>query len=78
MSDDVTLIYLKTLVIGKVKTAIVQFTYSGVMYKDALMKLGQKLGQPQLVDRAYLDKFKNKPLNKIYNSDSITSFASML
>ena len=36
LTDDVKLTYLKTLVTGKAKTAIAEFAYCGVMYKDAL------------------------------------------
>ena len=39
LSDDVKLKRLKTLVIGKVKSASAHFAYSGAMYKDALVKL---------------------------------------
>ena len=38
-TNDTKLKYLKTLVTGKAKTAIEEFSYSGVMYKDALSTL---------------------------------------
>ena len=46
LTDDVKLTYLKTLVTGKAKTAIAEFAYCGVMYKDALKTLERKFGQP--------------------------------
>ena len=61
LSDDVKLHYLKSLVKDKAETAIAEFAYSGTMYKDALMKLERKFGQPQIIIRAYLDKLYNSP-----------------
>ena len=67
LTDDVKLTYLKTLVTGKAKIAIVEFAYCGLMYKDALRTLERKFGQPQAVVSAHLDKpaitsKKNDPL----------------
>ena len=61
LTDDVKLTYLKTLVTGKAKTAIAEFTYCGAMYKDALMTLERKFGQPQAVVSAHLDKLSCFP-----------------
>ena len=44
LSDDVKLTYLKTLVTGKAKVAIAEFTYCGAMYRDALKTLERKFG----------------------------------
>ena len=46
LTDDTKLTYLKTLVTGKAKTAIADFSYSGVMFKDGLAALQRKFGQP--------------------------------
>ena len=78
LSDDVKLHYLNSLVKDKAETAIAEFAYSGTMYKDALMKLERKFGQPQIIIRAYLDKLYNSPPVKMHSSDSIISFASMI
>ena len=78
LSDDVKLHYLKSLVKDKAETAIAEFAYSGTMYKDALMKLERKFGQPQIIIRAYLDKLYNSPPVKMHSSDSIINFASMI
>ena len=56
LTDDVKSTYLKTLVTGKAKIAISEFAYCGLMYKDALMILERKFGQPQAVVSAHLDK----------------------
>ena len=56
LTDDTKLTYLKTLVTGKAKTAIAEFSYSGVMYKDALATLQRKFGQPHAIVGAHLDK----------------------
>ena len=56
LTDDVKLTYLKTLVTGKAKTAIAEFAYCGVMYKDALKTLERNFGQPQAVVSAHLAK----------------------
>ena len=54
-TDDVNLNYFNTLVTGKAKTAIADFTYCGAMYKDTLRTLESKYGQPQAVVIAHLD-----------------------
>ena len=46
----------KTLVAGKAKTAIAEFSYSGVMYKETLQ---QKFGQPYAFVGAQLDKWSS-------------------
>ena len=49
LTDDVKLTYLKTLVTGKAKTAIVEFAYCCAMYKDALWTIERNFGQPKAV-----------------------------
>ena len=61
LSDDVKLLYLKTLV------AIAQISDSGAKYKDVLMKIERKSGQPQLVIGAYLEKQTNTETNPLYS-----------
>ena len=78
LSDDVKLTYLKTLVTGKAKAAIADFDYCGSMCRDALKKLERKLGQPQAVVTAHLDKFLSYPAVKMHNSDRIISFATVV
>ena len=58
LTDDVKLTYLKTLVTGKAKTAIAEFAYCGVMYKDALKTHERKFGQPQAVVRCTLRQYQ--------------------
>ena len=41
------------------------------MFKDALKTLERKLGQPQAVVSAHLDKRSSSPPLKMYNSDNI-------
>ncbi len=62
LRDDVKLTYLKTLVTGKAKTAILEFDYCGSMYKDALRTLERKFGQPQAILSAHLNRFNSFPL----------------
>ena len=78
LSDDVKLTYLKIFVTWKAKNAIVEFAYSGVMYKDALNTFLRKFGQPQTVVNAHLDKLNCFTQLKMHNSDSIISFASTI
>ena len=61
LSDDVKLLYLKTLV------AIAQISDSGAKYKDVLMKIERKFGQPQLVIGAYLEKQTKTETNPLYS-----------
>ena len=49
LSDDENFTYLKTLVVGKTKPAIAEYSYSGVLYKDALATLQRRFGQPHVV-----------------------------
>ena len=76
MTDDVKLTYLKTHVTGKAKTAIAEFAYCGVMYKDALKTLERKFGQPQAVVSSHLDKLSSFPPLKIHNSDNIINYSA--
>ena len=71
---DIHIFYLKILLTGKAKTAIGEFAYCGTMYKDALRTLEQKLGQPQAVVSAHLDKLNSFPPLKMHNSDNIINY----
>ena len=70
--------YLKTLVTGKAKTAFAEFSYSGVMYKDALATLQRKFGQPHAIVGAHLNKLSNFPPLKMHNSENFISFSSAI
>ena len=76
LTDDVKMTYLKTLVTGKAKTAIAEFGYCGTMYKDPLKALERKLGQPQAVLSAYLDKLSKLLPLKLHNSESVISYSA--
>ena len=78
LTDDVKLTYLKTLVTGKSKTAIAEFAYCGVMYKDALETLERKFGQPQAVVGAHLDNLSSFPPLKMHSSDSIINYSATI
>ena len=78
LTDDIKLTYLKTLVTGKAKTAIAEFAYCGVMYKDALKTLERKFGQPQAVVSAHLEKLSSFPPQKMHNSDNIIDFSATI
>ena len=78
LTVDTKLTYLKTLVTGKAKTAIAEFSYSGVMYKDALATLQRKFGQPHAIVGAHLDKLNTFPPLKMQNSEIVVSFSSAI
>ena len=78
LTDDVKLTYLKTLVTGKAKTAVAEFAYCGLMYKDALKTLERKFGQPQAVVSAHLDKLSSFSLLKMHNSDNIIIYSATI
>ena len=78
LTDDVKLTCLKTLVTGKAKIANAGFAYCGLMYKDALRTLERKLGQPQAVVSAHLDKLSNFPPLKMHNSDNIINYSAAI
>ena len=78
LTADVKLTYLKTLVTGKAKTAIAEFAYCGLMYKDAIMTLERKFGQPQAVVSAHMDKLSNFPPLKMHNSDNIINYSAAI
>ena len=71
LTDDTKLTYLKTL-------AIAEFSYSGVMYKDALATLQRKFGQPHAIVGAHLDKLNTFPPLKMHNSENVISFSSAI
>ena len=78
LSDDEKLTYLKTLVVGKAKSAIAEYSYSGVLYKEALATLQRKFGQPHAVVGAHLDKLSNFPPLKMHNSENVIGFSSAI
>ena len=78
LSDDVKLTYFKTLVTVKAKIAIAEFAYCGLMYKDSLRTLERKVGQPQAVVSAHLDKLSNFPPLKMHNSDNILNYSAAI
>ena len=78
LTDDTKLTYLQTLVTGKAKTAIAEFSFSGVMYKDALVTLQRKFGQPHAIVGAHLDKLSTFPPLKMHNSENVISFSSAI
>ena len=78
LSNDVKLTYLKTLVTGKAKAAIVEFAYCGTMYQDALKTLERKFGQPQAVVSAHLDKLNSFTPLKMHNSENVIAFSATI
>ena len=75
---DTKLKYLKTLVTGKAKTAIPEFSYSRVRYKDALTTLQRKFVQPHAFVGAHPNKLNTFPPFKMHNSENIISFSSAI
>ena len=78
LSDDEKLTYLKTLVVGKAKSAIADYSYSGLLHKDALATLQRKFGQPHAVVGAHLDKLSNFPPLKMHNWENVIGFSSTI
>ena len=78
LTDDTKLTYLKTLVTCKAKTANAEFSYSDVMYKDALATLQRKFGQRQAIAGARLDRLNTFPPLKTHKSESVISFTSAI
>ena len=78
LSDDEKLTYLKTLVVGKAKSAIAEYSYSGVLYKDAFATLQRKFGQPHAVIGDPLDKLSDFPPLKMHYSENVIGFSSTI
>ena len=78
LSDDEKLTYLKTLEVGEIKSAIAEYSYNGVLCKDALATLQKKFGQPHAVVAAHLDKLSNFPPLKMHNSEKVFGFSSTI
>ena len=76
LTDDEEFTYLKILVLDKAKSANAEYSYSGVLYKDALATLQRKFGQPHAVVGAHLDKLSNFPPLKNINSENVIGFSS--
>ena len=58
--------------------AIAEFAYCGTIYNDTLSTLERKLGQPQVVVSAYLDKLRHFLPLKLNNSESVISFSATI
>ena len=78
LSDEEKPTYLKTLVVGKAKSAIAEYSYSRVLYKDALATHQIKFGQPLAVVRAHLDKLSIFPPLKMHDSENVIGFSSTI
>ena len=78
LNDDTKLTYIKKLVTDKAKTAVEEFSFSGVMYKDALATLQRRFGQPNAIVGAHLDKINTFPPLKMRNSENVISFSSAI
>ena len=78
LSKDEKLTYLKTLVVGKAKAAIAEYSYSGVLYEDALATLQRKFGQAHAVVGAHLDELSNFLPLKMHNSENVIGFSSAI
>ena len=70
--------YLKTFVTGKAKNPIAEFSYNGVMYKDALATLQRKFGQLHAIVGGHLDQLNTVPLLKMHSSENVISFSSAI
>ena len=71
LTDDVKMTYLRTLVTGKLKIAIAEFSYCGLMYKGALRTLERKFGQPQArPEDNSTSVTKTKTASKVFASNS--------
>ena len=55
-------------------SAKAEYSYSGVLYRDALATLERKLGQPHAVVGAYLAKLSKFPPLKVHNLESVFVF----
>ena len=55
-----------------------EFSYGGVIYKDALATLQRKFGQPHAIVGAHLDKLNTFPPLKMHNSENVISFSSAI
>ena len=77
-SDDEKLTYQKMLVVGKAKSAIAEYSNSGVLYKYALATLQRKFGQPRAVVGAHVDKLRILPPLKMHISESLIGFSSTI
>ena len=68
----------QTTVVGKAKSAIAEYSHSGVLYKDALATLQRNFGQPHALVGAHLDKLSNFPPLKMHNSENVINFSSAI
>ena len=78
LTDEVKLTYSKTLVTGKVKTAIAEFACCDTMYQDALRTLEWKFGQTHVVVSAHLDTLSQFPSLRRHNSGNTISYSATI
>ena len=75
LTDDVKLIYLKTVVTGTPRTTTGEFAYCGILSEDLLRRLKRKLRQPEAVVTANLDDLSSFLPLKMHNSDNIINYS---
>ena len=78
LRNDKKLTYPKTLVVGNAISAIAEYSYSGVLNKDALAKLQRNFGQLHAVVGAHLDQLSSFPPLKMHNSEKVNNFSSTI
>ena len=72
------LVTMKIYVVGKAKCAIAEYSYSGVLYKDALATHQRKFGHKHSVVVTHLDKLSSFPDLKMHNSENVIGFSSTI
>ena len=75
LSNDVKLSYLKPLVTGKAKAAIVELE---TKCQDALKTFERNFGESQAVVSVHLDKLNSFPLLKMHNSENTIAFSATI
>ena len=60
------------------KESVFGYSLNGEFYNDAMTKLKRRIGRPQVVIAAYLDKLERWPMPSTENPDSFISFAVLL
>ena len=73
--DSEKMSHLKTLLTGKVKSAISGMGYSGEFYAQAWELLGRKFGRPYLIVEAQLNIFRKQQLIRMHDSTAIINYS---
>ena len=78
LCDAQIITYVRNALTDRAKESVFGYSFNGEFCNDAMTKLKRRIGRPQFVIAAYLDKLERWPMPSTENPDSFISFAVLL